>query len=110
MGFGTLTLITVFAVFLMIIGSMEGMRMVGKAALSATVSETDAARQSTKVDEDKETETLYRGNSYVLNEDLVTVLVMGIDKETVTGWAVRVGARKKRAAMQAARRMRCFWQ
>lgn len=84
MGFGTLTLITVFAVFLMIIGSMEGMRMVGKAALSVTVSETDAAPQSKKADEAKETETLYRGNSYVLNEDLVTALVMGIDKETVT--------------------------
>lgn len=84
MGFGTLTLITVFAVFLMIIGSMEGMRMVGKAALSVTVSETDTAPQSTTVDEAKETETLYRGNSYVLNEDLVTALVMGIDKETVT--------------------------
>lgn len=83
-GFGTLTLITVLAVFLAVIGSMEGMRMVGKAALSVTVSETGAVPQSAREDTAKESETLYRGNSYVLNEDLVTALVMGIDKETVT--------------------------
>lgn len=83
-GFGTFTLITVFAVFLMIIGSMEGMRMVGKAALSVAVTETGEALQSAKEDEGKKSETPFRETGYVLNEDLVTALVMGIDKETVT--------------------------
>lgn len=110
-GFGTLTLLTVLAVFLMIIGSMEGMRMVGKAALSVTVSETGAVPQNEKENGAKESETLYRGNSYILNEDLVTVLVMGIDKEIVT----RVGGQSRTARLRNLRPidddfMRCLFK
>lgn len=88
MGLGTLTLIMVLGVLSAVMGSMEGMRIVGKSALSVTVSETEieprSAQASTAAVKEKENEVLYQGKGYVLNEDLVTALVMGIDKETVT--------------------------
>lgn len=83
-------MINIFAVVLVVIGLVEVMRMTGKASLSVTVLGSEGVELDVgevtpeRKAELKENETLYNGKAYALNEDLVTVLVMGIDKETVT--------------------------
>lgn len=83
-GIGALTVITIITVILLAAGIVAVMRMAGKASLSVTVTGSEIMELGEKADELKENEILYKGGDYVLNEDLVTVLVMGIDKETVT--------------------------
>jgi len=83
-GIGALTVITIITVILVAAGIVAVMRMAGKASLSVTVTGTEIMELGEKADELEENEILYKGGDYVLNEDLVTVLVMGIDKETVT--------------------------
>ena len=83
-GIGALTVITVITVILLAAGIVAVMRMAGKASLSVTVTGSEIMELGEKADELDENEILYKGGDYVLNEDLVTVLVMGIDKETVT--------------------------
>lgn len=84
LGIGVLTLITIITVLLLIAGVIIVMRMVGKASLSVTVSGTENVKLGEEAGDLGENEILYKGGDYVLNEDLVTVLIMGIDKETVT--------------------------
>lgn len=90
LGIAALTMINIFAVVLVVIGLVEVMRMTGKASLSVTVLGSEGVELDVgevtpeRKAELKENETLYNGKAYALNEDLVTVLVMGIDKETVT--------------------------
>lgn len=84
LGIGALTLITIITVLLLIAGVIIVMRMVGKASLSVTVSGTENVKLGEEAGDLGENEILYKGGDYVLNEDLVTVLIMGIDKETVT--------------------------
>lgn len=101
-GIGTLTVITILTVILLVAGIILVLRMIGKASLSAAVPGTESAGIGVGIgdgdtdgftgDSDGEpngelageNEILYQGRVYALNEDLVTVLVMGIDKETVT--------------------------
>lgn len=84
LGIGAVTMITVITVILLIAGIITVMRMVGKASLSVTVSGTESMKLGEEARNLGENEILYKGGGYALNEDLVTVLVMGIDKETVT--------------------------
>ncbi|MBD5449952.1 MAG: LCP family protein [Lachnospiraceae bacterium] len=79
----TVTVIIIITVFLTVAGTVAGMRMVGKTSLSATVASAEIVELGEKADELEANEILYKDGNYVLNEDLVTVLVMGIDKETV---------------------------
>ena len=83
-GIGALTVITIITVILVIVGIVAVIRMLGKASLSAAITETGNVILSEAVEEPEENEILYKDDDYVLNEDLITVLVMGIDKETVT--------------------------
>lgn len=77
-------MITIITVILVIVGIIAVIRMIGKASLSEAITETGDVILSEAVEEPEENEILYKGRDYVLNEDLITVLVMGIDKETVT--------------------------
>ncbi len=83
-GIGTITIITIAAVILVGVGIITVMRMLGKASLSVTVTATDSVILGEAAELLEKNEILYKGGGYVLNEDLITVLIMGIDKETVT--------------------------
>jgi len=84
LGIGTLIMITITIVVSLAVGMIAVMRMVGKASLSVTVSGTKSVKLGEAAEDLGENEILYRGGDYALNEDLITVLIMGIDKETVT--------------------------
>ncbi|MCM1144092.1 MAG: LCP family protein [Blautia sp.] len=81
-GVGTLTVIIIITVLLTVAGILTVMRMSGKASLSVKVTSTEMAELGEESAEPEEKQILYK-DDYVLNEDLVTILVMGIDKETV---------------------------
>ncbi len=85
---GAMTVITILAVLLVIIGIFLVVRMVGKANIYATVAgteTTDIGDSAAATDlELEDNQIYYNGQVYTLNEDLITILVMGIDKETVT--------------------------
>ncbi|MDE6738977.1 MAG: LCP family protein [Lachnospiraceae bacterium] len=82
-GIITVTIIIIITIILTVIGSVAGMRMIGKASLSTAAASAEIIELGEKADELETNGILYKGGNYVLNEDLVTVLVMGIDKETV---------------------------
>lgn len=84
LGIGTLTMITIAAVILVAIGTITVMRMLGKASLSAAITGTENMMQGEAAGELEISKILYKEEDYVFNEDIITVLVMGIDKETVT--------------------------
>lgn len=82
-GIVTVTMIIIVTMILTAVASVVVMRMTGKASLAATVASTEITELGEKADELETNKILYKGGDYVLNEDLITVLVMGIDKETV---------------------------
>lgn len=82
-GIVTVTVIIIITLILIVVGSVAGMRMVGKASLSAASASAEITELGVKADESETNGILYKDGNYVLNEDLITVLVMGIDKETV---------------------------
>lgn len=82
-GIVTVTMIIIITMILTAVGSVVVMRMTGKASLAATVASAEITELGEKADELETNEILYKDGDYVLNEDLITVLVMGIDKETV---------------------------
>jgi LCP family protein required for cell wall assembly len=84
MGFGLLTLITIAAIAVVIAGIVLVMRMMGKSNIYATVAGTETADLGESTDQELEdNQILYDGQVYALNEDMITILVMGIDKESV---------------------------
>ena len=83
-GIVTVTIIIIITVILTVAGTVTVMRMIGKASLSVSVANTEIMGLGEKADELETNEILYKEGDYIFNEDLVTVLVMGIDKETVT--------------------------
>lgn len=84
LGIGALTMITIAAIVLVVMGTIAIMRMFGKVSLSVAIAETGNMILSEAAGELQVNKILYKEEDYVFNEDLITVLVMGIDKETVT--------------------------
>lgn len=82
-GIVTVTVVIIVTMILTVIGSVAGMRMVGKASLSTAAASAEIIELGEKAEEPETNGILYKDRKYVLNEDLITVLVMGIDKETV---------------------------
>lgn len=85
-GIGALMVVTVISILLVIAGIVLVLRMVGKSELYKAV-EVEGAEEitldvGTESDALEENQILYQGKTYALNEDLITILVMGIDKET----------------------------
>lgn len=84
-GIGALTTVTIFTIVFLIAGIVFIMRIMGKTQLSSTVVEPEVVDVGEEADEELgENEILYNGKVYARNEDLITILVMGIDKESVT--------------------------
>ncbi len=90
---GGLTILTLFVIVLVIAGIVSIMRSVGKSHLTTAVAGTgdELITIGEPIPEDasqelqlKEGQILYENGIYELNKDLITILVMGIDKETVT--------------------------
>lgn len=84
LGLGAVTVITVLAIILVVAGVICVMRLIGKNNVYGSAVGTETTDIGTKDDTLEENQIMYKGKVYELNEDLVTVLVMGIDKETVT--------------------------
>lgn len=84
MGLAGVTVVTILAIVLVVVGIICVMRLIGKNNVYGRVTGTEAADVGTEEDGLEENQILYNGQVYQLNEDLITVLVMGIDKETVT--------------------------
>ena len=90
---GGITFLTVLTVLLVIAGIVAVMRGVGKNHLTTAVAgtgeeivsigETIPSEQAEEL-KLKDDQILYENGIYELNKDLITILVMGIDKETVT--------------------------
>lgn len=94
-GIGAMTAVTILALAVVIVGVVLVMRMVGKNNLSTAVAGTETPDLGDG-EELEDGQILYHGQLYSLNEDLITILVMGIDKETVTAvggqsWSVSEG-------------------
>lgn len=84
LGTGALTIVTMLTILAVIAGIVLVMRLVGKNNLSQSVVKAEASSMGDESGGLKENQILYKGKLYELNEELVTILVMGIDKETVT--------------------------
>ena len=82
LGLGAVTVITVLAIILVVAGVICVMRLIGKNKGYGSAIGTETTDIGTKDDSLEENQIVYKGKVYELNEDLVTVLVMGIDEET----------------------------
>ena len=84
-GIGAMTIATILTIVFVFFGIILVMRMIGKNNLATVVAgteDTEAAgpeigEKSHQLDENQ---ILYEGKPYTLNTDLITILVMGIDK------------------------------
>ncbi|SFA76722.1 cell envelope-related function transcriptional attenuator common domain-containing protein [Acetitomaculum ruminis DSM 5522] len=88
---GAITFISVLAIIFIIIGVLSIMKTMGKKELTASISgdkEVNIGSAITPDEKDEESDKskqiLYDGKKYTLNDELISILVMGIDKETVT--------------------------
>ena len=84
LGIGAVAVITVLTIGLIVAGIISVMRLIGKNNVYGKITSTEAIAIGTTDTELEENQIMYNGQKCALNEDLVTVLVMGIDKETVT--------------------------
>ena len=105
-GFGARAVITLMMFFFVVAGIVVVLRTVGKARVTKAVAgsgETavaigeQIANRTEEASKDDAPRILYKGKEYVQNEDLLTVLVMGIDKEN----AVEVGGQSWSAESEA---------
>lgn len=96
-GIGAITVITILTILLVVFGIATVLRMMGRFRLNQTVAGTEVTDIGESSTELQENQIQYKGKTYALNEDLVTVLVMGIDKETVNeiggqSWSAKEGS------------------
>lgn len=92
MGFGARFVVTLVMLAMVIGGVLLVLRIVGKQHVAEAVAQTDELMVDVGGGTDQvadasglpENHILYNGEEYALNEDIVTFLIMGIDKETVT--------------------------
>lgn len=82
-GIGIVTIFTILLLVAVIVGTVFTMRIMGKQKLT---SRTSAATVKVGEAEDglAKGQVLYNGKVYQRNEDIITILLMGIDKETYT--------------------------
>ncbi len=81
--FGLRTIITILGIAIVIVGMIIVMRMVGKNSLSKAVAGDDNINVGEEADDLADNQIMFDGKRYQLNEDVISVLVMGIDSETV---------------------------
>lgn len=83
-GIGILTILTILLIVIVIAGIVFVMRVMGKQKLTANADGTEVLEIGETNAGLAEGQVLYDGKVYQRNEDLITILVMGIDKETYT--------------------------
>jgi hypothetical protein len=82
-GFGLLTVIAIAMVAIVLTVLVVALRAVGKSNIYATVAGTEATDLGENTDEElADNQILYNDQVYTLNEDLITILVMGINEES----------------------------
>jgi len=82
---GAMTVVTILAVIVLVFGILSLMRGVGRSKLTTAVAGTEMEEMDVgSLEGLSENQILYKDQVYQLNQDLITILVMGIDKETVT--------------------------
>lgn len=97
-GIGAVTVITVLSVIAVIVGIIALLRMIGKNNLSNPVVISAEAIDVGETDQTlKENQVLYNGQVYERNQDIITILAMGIDTETVNeiggqSWEMQEGS------------------
>ncbi|CBK75676.1 cell envelope-related function transcriptional attenuator common domain [Butyrivibrio fibrisolvens 16/4] len=95
--FGLKSLITIIGIAIVILGMIFILRLFGKNNLSKAVA-GDAKVEVGQVTEDlQDNQIMFDGKRYQLNEDIVSVLVMGVDTETVKkvggkSWSAKEGS------------------
>ena len=83
-GIGIVTIFTILLIVVVLTGMVFIMRVMGKQKLTTSVAGTEVLDIGETDDSLAEGQVLYDGKVYQRNEDLITILVMGIDKETYT--------------------------
>lgn len=89
LGIGAMTIVTILTIVFVFLGVVLVMRMIGKNNLTTVVAGTENTEAAAEPEADEksggleENQIIYEGKRYALNTDLITILVMGIDKETV---------------------------
>lgn len=83
-GIGAMTVVTIIGIIVVIFGIVLVMRTIGKNHLTTAIAGDGASDIGDGNEGLEDNQIRYKGKVYELNEDLITILVMGIDKETVT--------------------------
>lgn len=83
-GIGIITVITVLLLVAVFVGIVFTMRIMGKQKLTAHTAAAETVKVGKAKDGLAEGQVLYNGKVYQRNEDMITILLMGIDKETYT--------------------------
>ena len=81
--FGLRTIITIGAIVVVILGMIFVLRLVGKGHLSKAIAGSASLDVGETSEELSDNQIIFEGKKYQLNEDIISILVMGIDKETV---------------------------
>ena len=83
-GIGLITVFTILLIVVVLVGIVFIMRVMGKQKLTTSVAGTEAVEIGETDTGLAEGQVLYDGKIYERNEDIITILIMGIDKETYT--------------------------
>lgn len=84
LGIGALTIITILAILLVIVGIVFILRYMGRQKLTTAIAGTETVTIGNTEESLRKNQIMYDGKVYEQKEGLLTVLVMGIDKETYT--------------------------
>lgn len=80
-GMSALIIVSVIAIVLLISGIIMTLRMVGRSKLQTTVTETVEPVENASEGLTQKKQIVYNGKTYEFNDDVTTILVMGIDIE-----------------------------
>ncbi len=98
LGIGAMTVVTILCILIVIAGIIVLLRGMGKQKLTTPVVVNDKiANIGEETESLKENQILHQGQVYTLNEDMITILIMGIDNETYTevggnSWSAEEGS------------------
>lgn len=115
LGIGAMTIVTILTIVFVFLGVVLVMRMIGKNNLTTVVAGTENTEAAAEPEAGEksggleENQIIYEGKRYALNTDLITILVMGIDKETVETIGGQSWSAEGLVSMPAVRRTHCFW-
>lgn len=108
-GIGAMTVITIVTILIVVLGIVAVLRIIGKNNLTTSIVDAAETIDIGKADETLEdNQILYNGKVYELNEELITILVMGMIRRQLLRLAVKVGQKKRLVSTPGDRQMPCF--